>query len=154
MFCGECGTQNPDANQFCRNCGAPLSRKPAAPSVSRPQEPHPSSVPAGASSIQPVIPASYPSAPAPVTSYQQSAAVQHPPAVSAPGKAKNWLGIASLIFGILSWFVLTSLFAGGAILLGIAGTVLFRKTTGRIGKSGILGIVFGFAAIAVTIALG
>lgn len=26
MFCGECGTQNPDTNQFCRNCGKPLPR--------------------------------------------------------------------------------------------------------------------------------
>ena len=24
MFCGECGTQNPDTNQFCKNCGKPL----------------------------------------------------------------------------------------------------------------------------------
>ena len=23
-FCGRCGTQNPDENKFCSNCGAPL----------------------------------------------------------------------------------------------------------------------------------
>ena len=26
MFCGECGTQNPDTNQFCKNCGRPLRK--------------------------------------------------------------------------------------------------------------------------------
>jgi hypothetical protein len=31
MFCGECGTQNPDINQFCNNCGRPLKRPQQAP---------------------------------------------------------------------------------------------------------------------------
>jgi hypothetical protein len=26
MFCGECGTQNPDTNQFCKECGKPLKK--------------------------------------------------------------------------------------------------------------------------------
>jgi hypothetical protein len=26
MFCGECGAQNPDTNQFCKNCGKPLRK--------------------------------------------------------------------------------------------------------------------------------
>jgi hypothetical protein len=26
MFCGECGTQNPDTNRFCINCGKPLKK--------------------------------------------------------------------------------------------------------------------------------
>lgn len=24
LFCGECGTQNPDSNKFCNNCGKPI----------------------------------------------------------------------------------------------------------------------------------
>jgi len=59
----------------------------------------------------------------------------------------------SLISGILSWGILTNLLAIGAILLGIAGTVLFRKATGRIGISGIIGVFLGIAAIAVTTVL-
>ena len=121
MFCGECGTQNPDTNQFCRNCGKPLAKRPAA----------------------------QPSVPQPV----QPAAV---PVVAAPGPAPvamlkrkwNWPGIASLISGILSWFILTGLFAIGAILLGIVALALFRKATGRIGISALAGIVLGIAAIA------
>jgi hypothetical protein len=31
MFCGECGTENPDTNQFCKNCGKPLKKKPQQP---------------------------------------------------------------------------------------------------------------------------
>jgi hypothetical protein len=45
MFCGECGTQNPDTNQFCKNCGNPLKKNaataplsPSAP-IATPQAP-------------------------------------------------------------------------------------------------------------------
>jgi hypothetical protein len=33
MFCGECGTENPDTNSFCKNCGKTLkkSQQAAAP---------------------------------------------------------------------------------------------------------------------------
>ena len=31
MFCGECGTENPDTNQFCKNCGKPLKKKQLPP---------------------------------------------------------------------------------------------------------------------------
>jgi hypothetical protein len=34
MFCGECGTDNPDNNSFCKNCGKALKKpQPAAPPV-------------------------------------------------------------------------------------------------------------------------
>ena len=26
MFCGDCGTQNPDTNAFCKNCGKPVKK--------------------------------------------------------------------------------------------------------------------------------
>jgi hypothetical protein len=31
MFCGVCGTENPDTNQFCNNCGKPLKKKQLQP---------------------------------------------------------------------------------------------------------------------------
>ena len=37
MFCGECGTENPDTNRFCKSCGKPLKQK---------QEPVPAAAPA------------------------------------------------------------------------------------------------------------
>lgn len=129
MFCSECGTQNPDTNQFCKNCGKPLPRRQPA--------------------VQPAVPpAQVPVAPVP----RPVTAAAPAPGV-APMRKRNWLGIVSLILGILSWGILTFLFAIIAVMLGIAGTFLFRKATGRVGISGIIGIVLGIAAIAVTIAL-
>lgn len=126
MFCGECGTQNPDTNQFCRNCGKPLTKRPAAqPAV-----------------LQPVQPVAVPVVPAP-----------GPAPVAKPKRKWNWPGILSLILGILSWVILTGLFAIGAILLGIIALAWFRKATGRIGISGIIGIVLGIAAFMITIVL-
>ncbi|MGB9176275.1 MAG: zinc ribbon domain-containing protein [Methanoregula sp.] len=143
MFCGECGTQNPDSNQFCRNCGKPLiQRQPAAQPAAQPAP----------------VPAPYPAAqPAPVPAAPSHPAVAAAASGPVPGAVskhpEKWLGIVSLVFGILSWAILTVIFAIGAILLGVAGTFLLRKATGRIGISGIIGIVLGIAAIAVKVAL-
>ncbi len=46
MFCGECGTENPDTNQFCKNCGnalrkAPVTGHSGAPAVPVPPAPVP-----------------------------------------------------------------------------------------------------------------
>jgi len=126
MFCGECGTQNPDPNQFCRNCGKPLAKRPAAqPAV-----------------LQPVQPAAVPVVPAP-----------GPAPMATPKRKWNWPGIVSLIPGILSWFILTGIFAIGAILLGIVALAWFRKASGRIGISAIAGILLGIAAIAANLVL-
>lgn len=47
MFCGECGTPNPDTNQFCKECGKPLKKfQPStAPGVPVPVATYPSAVP-------------------------------------------------------------------------------------------------------------
>jgi hypothetical protein len=142
MFCGECGAQNPDTNQFCRNCGKPLARR------------QPSAQPAPPLAPVPVYPAAQP-APAPAIPSQQpvAAAVSAPAASPAPGRQWNWLGIISIILGILSWIIMTGIFALSAILLGIAGLVLFRRATGRIGISSVIGIIFAIAAIAVMTAI-
>lgn len=131
MFCGECGTQNPDTNQFCKNCGKPLIRRPpAAPQAPAPVVFVPPPVTAAASTP----------APAPATG-------------AVPKRARNWLGIASLILGILSWGILTVIVAIAAVLLGIVSIFLSRKATGRIGITSIIGIVLAIAAIIVSIAL-
>jgi hypothetical protein len=138
MFCGECGTQNPDTNQFCRNCGKPLlKQQPAAqPAAATPQAPAPAMV-----FVQPpVTGAASPSAPAPVPG-------------AGPKRARNWLGIVSLILGILSWGILTVIVAIAAVLIGIVSIFLYRKATGRIGISSIIGIVLGILAIVVSLAL-
>lgn len=136
MFCSECGTQNPDTNQFCRNCGKPLPRR------------QPAAQPATAAPAPaPAIPV-----PPPVT-----AEVSTPASAPAQGAAlkrkRNWLGIVSLILGILSWGILTVIVAIAAVLIGITSLFLFRKASGRIGISSIIGILLGIAAIMVSIAL-
>jgi hypothetical protein len=146
MFCGECGTQNPDTNQFCKNCGKPLARRQPAMQPAA----QPAAVPVQSPAAQP-----FPTAAVPYQSPVAMGAtvVTAPAPAAAPKHRRNWLGIVSLILGILSWVILTGILALGAILLGIAGIFLFRKATGRIGISGIIGIIFGLAAIVVTIVL-
>jgi hypothetical protein len=138
MFCSECGTQNPDTNLFCKNCGKPLPRRQPAEQqavAAQPAQPAPA----------PVIPV-----PPPVT----ATALTPAPAPGAALKRKrNWLGIVSLILGILSWGILTVIVAIAAVLLGIISLFLFRKATGRTGNSSIIGIILGIAAIIVSIVL-
>jgi hypothetical protein len=140
MFCGECGTQNPDTNQFCKNCGKPLARR--QPAAQPPQTPvtYPAAQPAPA----PAVAAAQP----PVT-----AAATAPAPGAAPKRPKNWLGFVSLLLSILSWVILTGILAIAAILFGIVSLVWFRKATGRIGISSIIGIVLGIAAIAANMML-
>lgn len=141
MFCGECGTRNPDTNQFCSNCGKPLGKRQASSLA----QPAPVSSPTAAPAPVPAVPVMQPS----------PAAVPAPAAVpnAAPKRRRNWPGFVSLIFGILSWVILTGIFAIAAILLGIISLVWFRKATGRIGISALLGIILGIVAIGMTIAL-
>lgn len=142
MFCGECGTANPDTNQFCKNCGKPLARRqPAA---------HPAQPPAQPAPV-PVSAVPHP-APSPVVTYPSPAAAAPAPA-AAPKRQRNWLGMVSIIPGVLSLVLLPVILALSAILLGIAGTLLFRKATGRIGISGIIGMVLGIATIVITTVL-
>lgn len=137
MFCGECGTQNPDTNQFCRNCGKPLrQRQAAAPAAATPTVAAPAPAPGG------YVPAP---CPAPVTAV--------PVPGTAPKRGINWLGIVSLILAIVSWGILTGILAFAAIVLGVVSIFLSRKVTGRIGITSILGIVIGIAAIIASIVL-
>lgn len=126
MFCGECGTENPETNRFCKSCGKPLKR-------------------AGSG----VNPAPAVSGPAPVIPPIQ------PPVMPAPAKKRklNWIGIVSLICGILSWGILTILLALIAIILGVISLYTLKKGQGRISVSGIFGILIALGAIMVSVAL-
>jgi hypothetical protein len=139
VFCSECGAQNPDTNQFCKNCGKPLlKRQPAV---------QPAAQLAAQSVVQPVVQTAAP-VPAPF-----AAAVPAPVPAAAPKRKKNWLGFLSVILGFLSWGILTVILSAVAVVLGIVSLFLFRRATGRIGISSIIGIVLGIAALAVKIAL-
>jgi len=59
MFCGECGTQNPDTNQFCINCGKPLKKNLNVSPVA-PPAPAAAPVPVQQAAPQPLSPAVIP----------------------------------------------------------------------------------------------
>jgi hypothetical protein len=147
MFCGECGTQNPDTNQFCKNCGKPLRRPQQVPA------PQPAAVP-----VQPVAaplpaqPVYYPPPPAGA----QQPGVTAGASVKPPMKKRMLLlDILSILVGAVSWFVYPYICGILAIVLG--AVVLYnsknKKGTGAIIMAvlGIIGIIIGLASIVVNL---
>jgi hypothetical protein len=136
MFCSECGTQNPDTNQFCKNCGKPFRKNQEAPS------PQSAGVP-----VQPVAtpppaqPVYYPPPPAVVQP------VTAAPVKPAGNTAMSALGIGSIILAVLSWFRYPYIFGLLAIVFG--GVVLFKSGNKKSWQAilGILGIIAGLACI-------
>jgi hypothetical protein len=143
VFCSECGTQNPDTNQFCKNCGNPLKKR--QPQAVPPQP---------AAAYQLVTPVYIPTA--------GGAQPQVTPAGTLPGQVlaptastkENVLtvaGIAGILAGILSWFIYPYICGIVAILLGIVVVGLSgnRKRKGVI--IAVLGLIIGLASIIVDI---
>jgi len=136
MFCSECGTQNPDTNQFCKNCGKPFQKNRQAPASQSAGVPVP---PVAAPS--PAQPAYYPPQPA------VAQPVMAAPVKPAGNMAMSVLGIGSVILAALSWFRYPYIFALLAMVLG--GVVLFRSENRKSWQAilGILGILAGLACI-------
>ncbi len=127
MFCGECGTENPDTNSFCRNCGRALRKQPAgAPAES------------GRAPAAPQPPVAAAPAPAPA-----------PAAGEKP--RRTWLGIISLLPAVLSWILYPVLLGMVAVILGIASIALARKQKTRFPVAGAIAIIIGLLAIIVNI---
>lgn len=131
-FCGECGTENPDTNSFCKNCGRALRRqKDAAPAHSG--QPGQAPAPGQPAAPQPPVTAA-------------------PPAPAATEKPKRtWLGIVSLIPAILSWILYPVLLGIVAVLFGIASIALARRQGTRFPVAGVIAIIIGLLAIVVNI---
>lgn len=132
MFCGECGTENPDTNSYCKNCGGPL-KKPQGAAPAAPVQPAPPSYyapPVGAT--------------APVVLTRQVEPRQIP-----VKKGRNWLGGLSVVAGIASFAVFPYILGAVAIILGGYSVYATRKKTGNIAIIAIAGIVIGLAAILV-----
>jgi hypothetical protein len=143
MFCGECGTQNPDTNQFCKNCGKPLRRPQQVPA------PQPVVVPVQTVSVQPQAqPVYYQHQPAGVQP-QGVIAGAAAPAKPPLNKGMLFLGIVGIIFGIVSWFFYPYLCGFAAVLLG---GITFYKTENKMGITAIIAIkalVIGIASMVV-----
>lgn len=98
MFCGECGTDNPDTNQFCKNCGNALRK-----------------VPVAGHSGAPVTPVPVPPVPAPPASGKGTG-------ILGTGKIAIILGVLS---GVAAFFILPYILGMVAALLG--ALVLYKK---------------------------
>lgn len=100
-FCTECGTRNPDTNQFCNNCGKPLSKNPV---TAAPQQAVPVPVPPEAAPPAPAAP---------------------PLAAPQPGKPRGSpvAGGIGLLAGIVSLFYFPYVLGILAIVLGGFGVV-------------------------------
>lgn len=138
MFCGECGTDNPDTNSFCKNCGRPLKKtQPAAPGA----QPAPAPVPVAA--------------PAQPSYYIPPAGAVQPVPAGAPGVTetpkRTWLGIVSLIPAILSWIFYPVLIGIIAVVLGVASIWLAKKQGTRFPASAVVAIIIGLLAIVMNI---
>lgn len=145
MFCGECGTPNPDTNQFCKNCGKPLRKPQHAPAPNPAAAP----VPAPTAPVQQAQPAYYqpPAGYAPAAAVPASAAAVARPALN---KGLLALGIVGIILGIVSWFFYPYLCGIAAVVLG---GVSFYKAENKMGIVAILAvvaIVIGLASVVVT----
>lgn len=132
MFCGECGTQNPDTNQFCKNCGKPLKKS------------QPAAAPVPPVAVPPQAPPVY---------YQPPQAAAQPafaqagtPVTAKPplNKMMLALGVIGVLTGIGSFFRYPYLLGILAIVLG--GVVLAKPENRR-------GAVMVVAGLAILIGL-
>jgi hypothetical protein len=121
MFCGECGTDNPDTNQFCKNCGTSLRKT------------QPSAAPAPATPAPVAI--SPPTASINVTA---ETAVKKPGLGTQIGKRK--FSIFSILCAAASFFIYPYILGILAILF--AGIALFKKD-----YLGILGIIIAATSL-------
>jgi hypothetical protein len=142
MFCGECGTQNPDTNQFCKNCGKPLRRPLQVPA------PQPAGVPAPPAVHPQAPPVYYPPQPAPAQPQGVTAGTTAP---AGPPKSRGLLvlGILSILAGIAAFVLYPYILGALAIVTGGGSVYGTRKKTGKIAYVAIIGIVIGLAAILV-----
>ena len=126
MFCGECGTENPETNSFCKNCGKPLRKKETAAGPVQ----------------QPVT------APPPVPGVHRATSPLSP--MVEPPK-RSWLGIISLVPAILAWIVYPVLLGIAAVVIGITAIILARKQGMKFPVSAVIAIIIGMLAIILNI---
>ena len=134
-FCGECGTENPDTNRFCKNCGKAL-RQTEANAPAAPTAPQPATAPVQQAPAAAPVPPQAAAGPAPVKA---------PAAGESP--KRSWLGIISLIPAIVSFLLYPYLLGTCAVLIGIGSIALARKQGTRFPVAGVIGIIIGLISI-------
>jgi hypothetical protein len=127
MFCAECGTENPDTNRFCKNCGKALGKSPMAGTTA----------PAAAGPHPPVQTPQVAENPAP-----------QPATPAAEPKPRGiWLGIVSLLVSLVSWLFYPVVLGAVAVMLGILSLILAKKKHAKVPVSAIIAIIIGLLAV-------
>ena len=148
MFCGECGTKNPDTNQFCSNCGKPLKKN---------LDPSPVSLPAPAAAPVMVQTAaqqptnlfslqSYP-VPPPGLTVPQVPITTGLPASHLKKSPRNWFAIVSFILALLSWVIYPIIIGFFAMGLGIFSLYAAKKGQSKIPVIAVIAVIIGLLAI-------
>ncbi|MFA5268494.1 MAG: zinc ribbon domain-containing protein [Methanoregula sp.] len=146
MFCGECGTQNPDTNQFCKNCGKALRRPQQAP------VPQPAAVPVPPVAAPPVAQPVY--YPPPQAGAQPQGIPPEVPAgyaliqvASTTDKLLTVAAIIGVIVSIVAWVRYPYLCGIGAILIGAGVLYKVRSKKSKTAIVAILAIIIALACI-------
>jgi hypothetical protein len=146
MFCGECGTQNPDTNRFCINCGKPLKKNLNTSSVTYPAPAAAPEQPATQQSTNPFSQQSYP-VPPPGTTVPQVPTTTALPATQLEKSHRNWLAIASFILALLSWVIYPIIIGFFAMGLGIFSLYAAKKKQSKIPVIAAIAVIIGLLAI-------
>jgi hypothetical protein len=140
MFCGECGTKNPDTNKFCITCGKPLKKTPAGaqsaqpPAIDIPQQPE-DSLPHPFSTGWTV-----PNNPVKVVKSSAAVAQETKP-------KKNWVAIACLGLSLLSCVTYPYILGILAVLTGAGAIYMERKQVGKVPVLAVLGILIALGSM-------
>jgi hypothetical protein len=148
MFCGECGTQNPDTNRFCINCGKPLKKNLNASPVASPA-PAAAPVPVPQEAQQPPKPVSqqlYP-VPPPGLTVLQAPTTTTLPATQPEKSHRNWLAIVSFILALVSWVMYPIIIGFFAMGLGIFSLYAAKKKQSKIPVIAVIAVIIGLLAI-------
>jgi amino acid transporter len=146
MFCGECGTQNPDTNRFCINCGKPLKKNPNASPVAHPAPADAPVQPVVAQPTKPVSQQSYP-IPPPGMTVPPAPATTTLSATQLEKSPRNWLAIVSVILALLSWVIYPIIIGFFAMGLGIFSLYTAKKQQSIIPVIAVIAIIIGLLAI-------
>jgi hypothetical protein len=140
VFCGDCGTKNPDTNKFCIYCGKPLRKTPAA---AQPVPP-----PVIEISRQPQDILSPPFSTGGTVPNNPIKVVTSSAAVEPETKSKkNWVAIACLGLSFLSWVTYPYFIGILAILIGAGAIYRERKEAGKVPVLAVLGILIALGSM-------
>jgi hypothetical protein len=148
MFCGDCGTQNPDTNRFCINCGRPLKKNLNTSAVTS-SAPEAAPVPVQPAAQQPANPFPQQSSPVhpPGTTVPQAPAITALPATQREKSPRNWFAIVSFILALASWVIYPIIMGFIAMGLGIFSLYTAKKTQSKIPVIAVVAVIVGLLAI-------